>query len=184
MPVRLRKVLQGDLEKVRHWRMKPEVTSYMYSDPVITPESQLAWYERISASSADRIWIIQLTDGDIDVGLLSLSDIDAVHQRCCWAYYIAEDAARGKGLAKCLECNIYDHVFLELGLNRIWCEVLSFNDRVVKLHELFGCKVEGVLRAHVIKGETKHDVVRMAILRDEWLERRDQFTYARIEIEQ
>lgn len=183
MTVRLRRILEDDLEKIRHWRMLPEITKYMYTDPDITPELQKLWHERISASDREKAWLIQLSESGTDVGLLSLNDIDPVHKRCCWAYYIAEGAARGKGLAKSLECNIYDYAFSELDLNRVWCEVLAFNDKVVKLHELFGCQVEGVLREHVIKDATRHDVVRMGILRDEWQSIREKFSYTKIEIE-
>jgi len=183
MASRLRRIREDDLERVREWRMLPDITRYMYSDPQITPEEQQAWFARIDASPRDRVWIIELTDGDVPVGLLSLNDIDSVHRRACWAYYIAGEEARGKGLAKTLELNIYRYVFEEMGLNRLWCEVLAFNDRVVTLHERFGSKVEGVLRQHIVKNGEKHDVVRMAMLADDWPAIREKFHYDQIEIE-
>lgn len=183
MTCRLRKITEADLEQVRLWRMLPDITRYMYTEPQISPEQQRAWFERISRSDRDLVWIVELTDGNLPVGVLSLNDIDRVHSRCAWAYYLGSDQARGKSLGKLLECNIYDHVFLTMGLNRLWCEVLAFNDRVVKLHETFGSKVEGILRSHIIKHGEAHDVVRMAILRAEWLERREQLAYSSIDIE-
>lgn len=183
MPCRLRRLATDDLERVRQWRMLPDITRHMYSDPVITMEDQMRWFERISASDRDRVWIIELLDPAVPVGVLSLSEIDRVHRRCAWAYYLAEPAARGVGLAKPLECSIYDFVFDRLNMNRLWCEVLAVNDRVVKLHERFGSKVEGVLRQHILKGTEVHDVVRMAILKDEWSALRSTFAYAPIEIE-
>lgn len=183
MSCRLRRLTADDLERVRRWRMLPDITRYMYSDPVITPEQQLDWFERMQASNQDRVWIIELLDPQLPVGVLSLSEIDQAHRRCAWAYYVAEPQARGLGLAKPLECSIYDFVFDTLGMNRLWCEVLSFNDRVVKLHERFGSKIEGVLRQHIAKGGQFHDVVRMAILKDEWHAIRPTISYIPVEIE-
>ena len=183
MGCRLRKIREDDLERVREWRMLPEITRYMYTDPQITPEMQRAWFERIAASPHDIVWIIELTDGDVPVGVLSLSDIDRTNRRACWAYYIASAEARGKGLAKTLELNIYRYVFEELELNRLWCEVFSSNDRVVALHERFGSKVEGVLREHIIKDDETYDVVRMAMLASDWPAIRDKYTYETIDIE-
>lgn len=183
MGCKLRTIRSEDLELVRGWRMLPEVTKYMYSDPQITPEGQRAWFERVSRSPSDLVWIIELTEGAIPVGLLSLSDIDPVHLRACWGYYIASPEARGKGLAKVLELNIYRHVFEVMEFNRLWCEVLSFNDRVVALHERFGSKVEGVLRQHIIKHGEKFDVVRMAMLAENWPAIRAQYQFSPIEIE-
>jgi UDP-4-amino-4,6-dideoxy-N-acetyl-beta-L-altrosamine N-acetyltransferase len=183
MPCRLRRLAASDLERVRQWRMLPEITRYMYSDPVISSDDQQRWFERIQASVTDRVWIIELLDSAQPVGLLTLSEIDPVHRRCAWAYYVAEPAARGVGLAKPLECSIYDFVFDRLGMNRLWCEVLSFNNRVVSLHERFGSKVEGVLRQHILKNGEYHDVVRMAILKDDWHALRSQHSYTSIPID-
>ncbi|MEE4206339.1 MAG: GNAT family N-acetyltransferase, partial [Erythrobacter sp.] len=148
------------------------------------PEDQRAWHRKIAASPRDRVWIIELLEGAVPVGLLSLSDIDPVHSRACWAYYIADERARGKGLAKTLELNIYAHVFETLGLHRLWCEVLAFNDRVVAIHEKFGSRVEGVLRQHIRKNGEVHDVVRMAVLSEEWPAIRERFRFDRIAIEE
>ena len=183
MACRLRLLDESDLERVRQWRMLPEITRYMYTDPQPTAEQQREWFARIGASSRDRVWIIELVEGAEPVGLMSLTDIDPVHRRACWAYYIASEAARGKGLAKTLELNIYRYVFEVMKFNRLWCEVLAFNDRVVALHERFGSNVEGVLRQHIIKNGEKHDVVRMAVLADEWPAIREKYRFDEIEIE-
>src|SRR5262245_33063860 len=118
MSYRLRLVRESDLERVMHWRMLPEVTKYMYTDPQLTIEQQRAWFHRISASERDRVWIVELVEGQQPIGVLSLSEIDWTHRRCAWAYYIGETAARGIGLAKSLELNVYAYVFETLGLNK------------------------------------------------------------------
>jgi RimJ/RimL family protein N-acetyltransferase len=71
-----------------------------------------------------------------------------------------------------------------MGLDRLWCEVLAFNDRVVAIHEKFGSRVEGVLRQHIRKNGEVHDVVRMAVLSEEWPAIRERFRFDRIAIEE
>lgn len=183
MSCRLRLLREDDLERVMLWRMRPEITRFMYTDPQLTIEDQRRWFQSVSRSERDRVWIIELLDGERAVGLLSLSDIDHAQRRCAWAYYIGDEQVRGAGLAKSLELNVYAHVFETLGMNKLWCEVLSFNDRVVALHEKFGSKVEGVLRQHIFKDGQYHDVVRMGILRSEWESLRERFHFTPIEIE-
>jgi UDP-4-amino-4,6-dideoxy-N-acetyl-beta-L-altrosamine N-acetyltransferase len=183
MSYRLRRLRETDLETVRLWRTSPEVTRYMYSDPEITPEDQRRWFERIEQSPSDRVWIIELLEGPKPVGVLSLSAIDRDHGRCAWAYYLGDTGVRGAGLARSLELNVYAYVFETLGLNKLWCEVLAFNDRVVALHEKFGSRVEGVLRQHIRKHGEWHDVVRMAVLADDWPAIRERFSYTPVDIE-
>ncbi len=82
-----------------------------------------------------------------------------------------------------IECNIYDHVFFKLALNKLSCEVLSFNQKVVDIHKHFGSKVEGLLRQHIYKEGKFLDVVRMAILKEEWKEMKNSFEYEKVRFE-
>ena len=183
MSYRLRLLRDTDLETVMLWRMKPEVTRYMYTDPQLTLDGQRQWLQRLQQSDRDQVWIIELLDGARPVGLLSLTEIDRVNGRCSWAYYLGESDVRGAGLARSLELNVYAWVFEVLGLNKLCCEVLDFNDRVVALHEKFGSQVEGRLRQHICKNGQFHDVIRMAMLRSDWPAVRERFHPTPVEIE-
>ena len=162
----LRKIRKDDLETIMRWRMDPEVTRYMYTDPRLTLEGQMAWFERISGDETSRYWIIRY-DG-VDVGLLSFSGIDATNLRCSWAYYIGDQSMRGKGLGRELECNAYDYAFDVLKVEKLCCEVFAFNDKVVRIHEKFGSRREGYYRDQIVKNGERFDVVAMAILKREW----------------
>jgi UDP-4-amino-4,6-dideoxy-N-acetyl-beta-L-altrosamine N-acetyltransferase len=161
--------------------MLPEVTRHMYTDPVLTEESQLKWYESVSRRDDCIYWTIEV-DG-AKVGLLSINDIDRRNRRCVWAYYIAAEDMRGKGIGSILEYNIYEYVFENLGLNKLCCEVFRENERVIALHERHGSKVEGILRQHIYKSGEFRDVVLMAITRDEWSSIRESVEFDPIEIE-
>jgi RimJ/RimL family protein N-acetyltransferase len=62
-----------------------------------------------------------------------------------------------------------EYVFIERGLNKLWCEVLSENDAVLKLHAAFGFSREAVFRQHIRKAGRFVDVVGLGLLRQEWL---------------
>ncbi len=183
MSYRLRLLRESDLALVMQWRMKPEVTQYMYTDPQLTIEGQRRWFDQVRQSGRDVVWVIEQLAGERPIGLLSLTEIDRRNGRCAWAYYLGETDVRGAGLARSLEMNVYAFVFETLALNKLWCEVLSFNDRVVALHEKFGSKVEGVMRQHICKNGQYHDVVRMGMLREDWPAVRERFGLTAVEIE-
>lgn len=48
MSVTLRKVTEGDLEQIMRWRMDPEITRYMNTDPKLTLEGQKKWLPKCS----------------------------------------------------------------------------------------------------------------------------------------
>jgi UDP-4-amino-4,6-dideoxy-N-acetyl-beta-L-altrosamine N-acetyltransferase len=111
-------------------------------------------------------WIIEL-DG-MPVGLANLYDISTVHGRAYWAFYLADDRVRGKGVGSTTERFVMRHVFTELQLDKLCCEVLATNDGVVKMHRRYGFQVDGILRRHVRKAGERVDVVSMSLFRDEW----------------
>jgi UDP-4-amino-4,6-dideoxy-N-acetyl-beta-L-altrosamine N-acetyltransferase len=179
--LKLRRVKREDIELIMNWRMLPEVTKYMFTDPDLTLETQLQWFNSIENNSECRYWVIEMNKEKI--GLVSLNDIDMTNRRCSWGHYIAEVSYRGIGIGKILEYNIYDYVLIKLGLNRLNVEVLAFNERAINLHKKCGSQVEGVLRQHIKKGDNYYDVVIMGILRNEWLGLRQTLNYQTIVID-
>ncbi len=177
--VKLRKIFDTDLEMIMNWRMLPEVTKYMYTDPDITLENQKKWFSRMKDDNN----IYRIIEYDKNpIGLYSVNFIDRKNETCFWAYYIAERGYQGKGVGKIIECNNYDFCFDKLNMNKVCCEVLSFNEKVVKIHEHFGASVEGTLRQQIKKNNEYFDVVRMGILKAEWEEKKKKLEYIKIGI--
>lgn len=179
--IKLRKIREQDLKLIMGWRMRPEVTSYMYTDPQLTMESQKIWYDKIKESKSDLYWVIEFDSTPI--GVFYVLNIDQINRRCSWGYYIGDSSFRGKGIASALECNLYDYGFYSLDLNKISCEVLEHNDKVIKIHQRFGAEIEGCFKEHIIKNAEKHTVVYLSILKSKWDLIRGNYIYEKIEIE-
>jgi UDP-4-amino-4,6-dideoxy-N-acetyl-beta-L-altrosamine N-acetyltransferase len=145
----------------------------MFTDHHISREEHLRWFEHIQSDPSCRHWII--TCDDRDVGSTNIYGIDLKNSRCFWGSYIADPDDRGKGIGAAARYRVFKYVFEELELNKICAEVMVFNTRVLKAHERFGLKREGVLREHVVKGGVPHDVVCTALLRQEWHELKPAF---------
>lgn len=182
MDIRLRRMVESDMENVMNWRMNPEVTKYMYTDPKLTLESQLKWFAKVDADETCKYFIIVVDE--VPIGVLAIIDIDEANHRCSWIWYIGEDGYRGKGIAKKIQLNLYDYVFYEMGMHRLWSNILSFNTHeITRVHEACGYVVEGVQKGHIYKNGEYLDVVLMGINIDRWEEIKDQFDYPKIEFE-
>jgi len=108
------------------------------------------WFNRTMADPTCRYWIIVCDDKD--VGIVNIFNLDRRQQRCYWAFYIAEQELRGKGVGSFVEYSVLKYVFDQLQLRKLCCEVLAFNEPVIEMHRKFGFQIEGRLRAHVMKG--------------------------------
>jgi UDP-4-amino-4,6-dideoxy-N-acetyl-beta-L-altrosamine N-acetyltransferase len=167
----LRVVTRADSPLLLRWRNRPEVVRFMYTDHVISTKEHAAWFERALTRDDAMYWII--TTGGSDVGLVNVSDIDRRHGTCSWAFYIAEESARGRGIGAFTEYTVINFVFDELKLRKLNCEVLATNQAVVAMHERFSFVSEGLFRAAILKNGEPVDVHRLGLLHNEWAEVRE-----------
>lgn len=163
--IELKKLQEKHLETIRQWRMREDITRGMYTDPVITPEAQRQWFERVSSDPAQMYWV-STQDGK-PIGLLSLTAISQTHKSCISNGYIAEDRDFASVIAS--DYGLLKIAFDVLGMNRVQAEILSNNMRIVKLYEMFGRTTEGVLRQAICKNGQYYDIYVQSILREEWL---------------
>lgn len=169
--VNLRPLEDSDSARLLAWRNLPEVARWMYSDHLISAEEHDRWFVGAISDPRRRYWIIEM-DGT-PVGLANLYDLAPEHGRASWAYYLAEPSTRGQGVGAFVEYWVIEHVFGELGLNKLWCEVLIGNEAVWRLHEGFGFQREALFRQHVRKDGKAADVVGLGLLKSDWAATRE-----------
>lgn len=166
----LRAIGSDELELMLSWRNAPPVRANMYTRHEISLDEHLQWWSRIS-SRADQSYYMYEFQGKPS-GIVAFTGIDMANNNSSWAFYASPDAARGTGSRMeylALEC-----AFRNMQLHKLCCEVLSFNQAVIKLHQKFGFVTEGVLRhQHLVDGSYV-DVHRLGLLADEWSAKRDE----------
>lgn len=106
------------------------------------------------------------------IGIVAFNGIDGTNQNSSWAFYASPASPMGTGSR--MEYLALEHAFSGIQLHKLCCEVLAFNTPVIKLHEKFGFKVEGILREQHRMDEAFVDIYRLGILASEWSTKRDQ----------
>ena len=170
--VALRRLRLDDLVRVREWRNLPEVARYMYTDHEIGEGEHARWFGDALDRPDRRYWIIELEGRP--VGLANLVDISERHRRASWAFYLADEAVRGRGVGSFTERFVLKYAFEDLGLHKLCCEVLGSNDAVVAMHRKFGFVVDGVLRQHIWKTDHFEDVVTLSMTEDDYRARAER----------
>lgn len=171
MDITLALLTYEDIELVRLWRNSPEVAQYMYTENAITAQQQEAWFNKIKDDESSRYWIIKYDNKKI--GLVSLTGINKTFNSCYWAFYLGTDIPRGGGIGSKIEFNVLEYVFNELKLNKLRCEVMVFNEKVISMHEKFGFRREAYYRQHIKKNGKWIDTIGLAILKEEWEKQKD-----------
>lgn len=167
---RLRIALDEDMPGVLEWRNAPAVRKNSYSQDVILLSDHLNWWRTFKLDQTTECFIYEFQN--VPTGVVSLTNIDLVNQRASWAFYAAPNAARGTG--KRMEYLALDYAFETLQLNKLCCEVLSFNVPVLGLHKAFGFKSEGLLKEQRMIADQFEDIVLLAMFRKDWMRSRSE----------
>lgn len=164
----LRNITDNELELMRAWRNEPTVRANMYTQHEISPIEHLTWWAKTKDRTDQKYFMYEMAGTPL--GIAAFNGIDAKSENSAWAFYAAPTAPKGTGSR--MEFLILDYAFITLNLHKLSCEVLAFNTAVIKLHEKFGFKVEGVFREQHKVDEIFVDTYRLGILAVEWQKNR------------
>lgn len=160
--VRLRPMMEADLERVLAWRNHPDVRQHMYTQNEISLEEHSRWFKAVSVDP-DRHLLILEVDGEPQ-GYVNFHCDGA--GAAVWGFYLAPNAPKGTG--RLLGDAATGYAFGALALERIWGEVLPDNQASQNFHLRYGFVLESILPDKTV-GEQKIDNVRRYFLtRDAW----------------
>lgn len=106
-------------------------------------------------------------EGDT-IGLVTLSDVDAVSGHAELGVMLAEPAYRGRGLANEAMRLMMDYAFSELRLHRLYARVAVDNEASLRLFRQLGFKEEGTMREAMRRGGAYVDLLFFGLLEDEY----------------
>lgn len=178
MAITLRKIKDGDLENIMRWRMDPEITRYMNTDPKLTLEGQRKWLASIEGRRDVKYWLIEV-DGQ-PAGVINAGGMDDPSGDCTWGYYIGEKRLRSLKTAISLEMSLYDYLFLEMGKQNLYGDIFSLNRGVIQLHLLCGSEIVEEKKNHILKNGQYYDVTFMRMSAEKWKELREGKSYEKI----
>ena len=164
--IELRDLAPEDEELLYRWRGEPEVARWMSDADASGREAHRTWFSQLSRDQDLRGWMIQR--GGRPAGLLTLTGLSGHHRRAAWNWFVGDREARGRGVGRAAQVLGLDRAFGELGLHKVWAEVMADNDAAMKIQTAAGFRREGYLRGHVLKDGEPRDVVMLGILREEW----------------
>lgn len=162
----IRALEKRHLEQFRTLRNDPDTAYFLTSVVPINPVKQQAWFESISKDDSRMYFAVETSDGTF-VGLVRCDEWDKINQSIRIGVDIAV-ASRRKGLATQVYTLLFDFLFHQLNIHRIWLLVLSYNTPALALYKKLGLKEEGRQREAIFRDNTYHDYIMMSLLSHEY----------------
>lgn len=178
MSIKVRRIQEEDLELIMQWRMDPDITKYMNTNPQLTLEGQKVWLSNIRNDETCMHWMIE--NDDIPVGVINLNDINWTAKTSSWGYYIGNKEERSLDLAISLEMSLYDFVFDVLEFKELHNEVFALNKGVVRLHLACGNRIIREEKGGIEKDGILYDITHMSITKEEWKQLQTRMRYEHI----
>lgn len=118
--------------------------------------------------SSDRKYFAVLYQ-DQFVGVMGAEHIDQVHKKLEMKKLIGASEFRGKGIGKRASFLFLYFAFMILNFNKVYIQTMDTNIRNINLNHKLGFELEGVFFQEVQKDGQFFDVVRMSLLKENWV---------------
>lgn len=169
--VYLRPAERTDLPLFVRWLADADTKRHLSLRSPMSQAMEEKWFEHaVEQQGRDRYhFVICLIDDGRPIGIADLHELNLEEGHAAFGILIGEKAEWNRGYGTEALNTICDFGFGQLRLERIALDVYAANKRAQRSYEKAGFRLEGTLRhGHFADGEFL-DVLRMALLRDEWL---------------
>lgn len=168
MKVSFRKIEKSDLEMIMNWRNHERILKNSRDRRVLTMEDQLKWFQRISGSGNDDMYIV-LKDG-APIGVCGLGRINRQDRTAEITYYLGVQQNPAMDVAIGIEVYAFlkKKGFNDYHFHRLHGEVFGFNKGGLRLALHCGFKNEGVKRQSVFWDGQHWDSIMVGLLAEEY----------------
>ena len=104
------------------------------------------------------------------VGMIGADSIDEPSRKLEMKKLVGNGSFQGRGIGKTATFLFLYYAFVVMNYDKVFIHSGDANIRNIILNSKFGFEVEGIFFSDVIVGTCKRDVVRMGLLKSQWLE--------------
>lgn len=154
------------LEFLRQLRNDPQTNIFLTNVLPINQHLQEQWFKTISLDKTKMYFAIENNKNQF-LGVVRCDEYDKVNRSIRVGMDIIPKHRR-KGLATATYQILFQYLFLNLGLNRLWLLVASFNKPAIALYKKLGFKQEGKQRQAIFRNGKFNDYLMMSLIQSEY----------------
>lgn len=160
---------RDEISRVLDIRNEKSIRDAMYTDHVISKEEHHRYVNSLIDNASHKVFLVSKAKVGV-IGAAGFSKIDHKHRKCDWAFYLSSSA---RGIGSAIEWAMIEYAFSQLKMEKLNCEVIETNSRVVKLHKAFGFVEEGFRQENIIKNGERIGVYFLGLTKRDWQLNRD-----------
>ncbi len=158
-------LIPHQIPAICQWLQKEEIKKTLIE---FLPKSQSALSQYIFEEPCRQYFSINYDDSFI--GIMGAENIDERHRRLEMKKFIGEDGFSGKGIGKRATFLFLYYAFMIREYNKVYIHSMDTNIRNINLNSKFGFELEGIFFQEIFRDNEYYDVVRMGLLKQNWLD--------------
>lgn len=168
--IRLTSIRKEDIPLMEEWFNDVEFLRYYDMVPAMpkSVEQIEKMVEEHYQSTEKCMYAIRINETDKIIGITGFIDIIWSNGTAMFYIGIGDKSYTSKGLGKEVMKLMLDFGFNELNFHRIHLNVISYNERAIKLYESFGFVREGTYREFINRDGKRYDLYLYGLLKAEW----------------
>ena len=164
--MKLRSLVEKDAIPMLEWMHDPAVNHVFRADFASMTRDRALLFIQGARAATERHYAI-CDDADEYMGTISLKHIDEANGTAEYAIVLRR-AAQGQDYAGFATREILRIAFGELGLHKVYLNVLKENEHASGFYEHMGIRYEGTQREQLLLGGRRQDLKWYGILAGEW----------------
>lgn len=168
--MKLRKFKKTDADGILAWMHDESVNRYFEKDFASFNKNDVLCFIDSTADESVDFHRACVDDNDCYLGTVSLKNIDLAAKKAEYAVCFCRES-HGTGAAVFATKEILRIGFLELGLNRIYLNVVADNAQANYFYKKIGFVFEGTFQAHAFVNQELCDLNWYRLLKCEWEQR-------------
>ncbi len=170
--IKLRALKREDLPQLWAWYQNPDLMRHLVGTFRYRSETDaLAYMERwLQTSETEVRCAIEEIDTGQLIGMTFLTGIDKIHSHGEAHCFLGDVDIRGKGWGRTALAMMLDHAFYDLGLHRMYVELMVTNQAAFRMDSSVGFLVEGTKKEAAFKDGRWVDVICMGMTEERYFE--------------
>lgn len=167
----LRPAERDDIPRFVEWLSDARTTRTLATVGPLSIALEERWFDRLLDRQGRDLWhfvICRVADAR-PIGGCDLHDLDLVNGNAGLGIMVGEPSDTGRGYGSDALRALLAFGFGRLRLERIWLDVDADNERARRVYTRVGFVEEGTLRHAMFRDGDYHDLLRMSLLRAEWV---------------
>ena len=165
--MKLRKLQEKDAGNMLSWMHDDTINRIFATDFKSFDEHKVLSFIESSKTDGEQLHRACVNDDDEYLGTVSLKGINQINKNAEYAISFCKKA-HGTGAAKYTTDEILRIAFQDLGLERVYLNVLSINERANAFYVKYGFTYEGSFKNHVFVNDAFCDLNWYRMLKEEF----------------